>query len=103
MTPGAVPRRGFLKKGLLGGALLALGGTGVALRGTRLGPKPRAPLKLLSPQEHAVFAAIAARVVPGDGAGPNWPTAQALDCAGKADALLALAHPDVGREFRQLL
>src|SRR5688572_25167357 len=89
-----IPRRGFLKKGLLGGALLAIGGgAGVALRSTRLGKPARAPLRLLSPSQHAVMAAIAARVVPGDGAPATWPTAEAVDCAGKIDALLAQAHP----------
>ena len=50
-----------------------------------------------------MFAAVAARLVPGDGAGPSWPTAEALDCAGKVDALMATVHPDVGTEFRRLL
>jgi len=99
-----IPRRGFLKKGLLGGALLAIGGgAGVALRSTRSGRPPRAPLRLLSPAQHAVMAAIAARVVPGDGAPPAWPSAEAVDCAGKIDALLAQAHPAVGEDFRRLL
>jgi hypothetical protein len=98
-----VPRRGFLKKGLLGGALLVVGGgAGVALRSTRLGTPPRVPLQLLSPAQHAVLEAIAARVVPGDGA-PTWPSANAVDCAGKIDRLLALAHPAVGADFKQLL
>ena len=99
-----IPRRGFLKKGLFGGALLLVGGgAGLALRSTRLGQPARAPLKLLSPQEHAVLAAIAARVVPGDAAPATWPTAQAVDCAGKIDSLLAQAHPAVGEDFRRLL
>src|SRR5688572_4048525 len=99
-----VPRRGFLKKGLLGGALLALGGgAGLALRSTRLGKPARAPLRLLSPAQHAVLAAIAARVVPGDGAPATWPTAEAVNCAGKIDSLLAQAHPAVGDDFRRLL
>jgi hypothetical protein len=60
-------------------------------------------LRLLSENEHAIFGAIAARLVPGDGAGPKWPSAEALDCAGKVDALMATVHPEVGAEFRQLL
>jgi hypothetical protein len=97
-------RRGLLKKGLLGGALLLVGGAlPIGLRGSRLGPAPKAPLALLSPEEHAVFAAVAARVVPGDGAPPAWPSAETLDCAGKADALLARVHPAMGKEFKQLL
>jgi hypothetical protein len=61
------------------------------------------PLRLLTEEEHAVFAAAAARLVPGDGAGPGWPSADDLDCAGKVDALMASVHPEVGAEFRQLL
>ncbi|HEY0711844.1 MAG TPA: hypothetical protein VGF45_04165 [Polyangia bacterium] len=100
----AFTRRALFRKGLLGGALLAIGGTGVvALRGTRLGPEPKSALKLFSREEHSIFAAIAARIVPGDGAPANWPRAQDLDCAGKADAVLARVHPEVGSEFGQLL
>lgn len=100
----SIPRRGFLKKGLLGGALLLVGGAlPIALRGGRRGPAPLRPLALLTPDEHAIMAAIAARIVPGDGAGPAWPSAAALDCAGKIDALMATTHPRVGAEFRQLL
>ena len=35
--------------------------------------------------------------------GPDWPSAEAVDCAGKIDALLATVHPDVGGDFRRLL
>jgi Gluconate 2-dehydrogenase subunit 3 len=101
---GAIPRRGFLRKGLIGGALLLVGGAlPIALRGGWRGPAPKRPLALLTPEEHAIFAAVAARIVPGDGAGPAWPSSQAVDCAGKVDALMAQTHPRVGAEFRQLL
>lgn len=102
-----VARRGFLKKGLVGGALLLVGAAvGVAARSTRMGqgrPPGRRPLALLSPEEYAVLAAVAARVVPGDGADARWPSADAVDCAGKVDAVLALNHPDAGRDFKRLL
>jgi hypothetical protein len=99
-----IPRRSLLKRGLLGGVLLAIGGAiPLSLRSTRLGSPPRQPLKLLSVEEHAVLAAVAARLVPGPSAGPRWPTAEALDCAGKVDALLARIHPEAGAEFKQLL
>jgi hypothetical protein len=102
--PVTVPRRGFLKKGILGGALLMIGGAGgIALRSTRPGKPPKRPLQLLSSDQYAVLAAIAARVVPGDSAPPAWPSAEAVDCAGKIDSLLATAHPEVGKEFKQLL
>jgi hypothetical protein len=103
-APASPSRRRLLKRGLLGGALLLVGGAvPLALRSTLSRRRPARPLRLLTEDEHAVFAAVAARVVPGDGAGPTWPTADALDCAGKVDALMATAHPEVGAEFRQLL
>jgi hypothetical protein len=97
-------RRTFIRRGLIGGALLAAAGAvPLALRSTRLGAPPRRPLALLSPDEHAVIAAVAARIVPGAGADARWPTAEALDCAGKIDALMARVHPEVGADFRKLL
>jgi hypothetical protein len=45
----------------------------------------------------------AGRLVPGDAAGVNWPSADTIDCAGKVDALLARMHPKPAAEFRQLL
>ena len=99
-----VDRRRFLKRGLFGGALLVLGGAlPFVFRTTRRGGAPRGPLRLLSADEYAVLAAVAARVVPGDGADGRWPRAEALDCAGKIDALMATVHPDVGIDFRRLL
>jgi hypothetical protein len=97
-------RRKFLKRGLLGGGLLALAGTlPFAFRTTAIGRRPRRELRLLSLEEHAVLAAAAARLVPGDGAEATWPSAEAVDCAGKIDALLATVHPDAGSDFRRLL
>jgi hypothetical protein len=97
-------RRRFLKRGLLGGALLFLAGTvPLALRSTLRRRAPAGPLRLLDEDEYAVFAAAAARLAPGPGAGPRWPTAEALDCAVKADALMARVHPDVGHDFKRLL
>jgi hypothetical protein len=101
--PPNLDRRRFLKRGLIGGGLLFLAGAlPFAFRST-LRRQPRAPLRLLSEDEYAVFAAAAARLAPGDGAGPKWPTADALYCAGKVDALMARVHPDVGADFRRLL
>ena len=97
-------RRKFLKRGLIGGGLLALAGSlPFAFRTTAIGRGPRRALRLLSLEEHAVLAAVAARLVPGDGAPAGWPTAEAADCAGKIDALMATVHPDVGSDFRRLL
>jgi hypothetical protein len=97
-------RRRFLKRGVVGGGLLFLVGLlPLTFRSTLIRKPPRGPLRLLNAQEHAIFAAVAARVVPGDGASEKWPTAEALDCAGKVDALMATTHPDVGADFRRLL
>jgi hypothetical protein len=99
----SLDRRRFLKRGLAGGALLFLAGAlPLAFRST-LRRRPAGPLRLLGEDEYAVFAAAAARLAPGGGAGPKWPTAEALDCAGKVDALMARVHPDVGNDFRRLL
>lgn len=100
----ALDRRRFLKRGLFGGALLLAGGSlPFVFRTTRRDWAPRGPLRLLSADEYAVLGAVAARIVPGDGADARWPRADALDCAGKIDALMATVHPDVGHDFRRLL
>lgn len=94
-------RRGLLRKGLLGGALLTLGGTAfLTLRGTLRAAKPREPLLVLSLDEYAVLAAVAARVVAVD---EDAPSTDAVDVAGRADAAMAPWPDSVQREFRQLL
>lgn len=106
-------RRGLLRKGIAGGALLAIAGLAGVFRWSGRGGvgAPRGPLRLLTPEEHATFAALAEAIVPGEGAavlagagsGTSWPSATDVDCAGKADALLAACHPSIGRDFRRLL
>jgi len=96
-------RRGVLKTGVFGAALLAVGGPLFLL--SRSGRAPRASrgaLLALTPYEHEIFASAAARLVPGDGAA-DWPSAEALDVAGKLDALVARLHPRAIKEFRQVL
>ncbi len=94
-------RRGFLRKGLGGAALLALGGsTFLLLRRTRRREAPRSPLLVLSLDEYAIFAAVAARVVAPDG---DSPSTDAIDVAGRADAAMALWPDSVQVEFRRLL
>jgi len=103
-APHSPSRRLLLTRGLLGGALLVVGGAlPLALRSTLVRGRPKRALLLLTEEEHAIFAAVAARFAPGDHAEPTWPTADAVDCAGKCDALMATALPEVGAEFRQLL
>jgi len=103
-APPSPDRRRLLKRGFLGGALLLVGGAlPLALRSTLVRRVPAQKLALLTADEHAILAAVAARFVPGDGAGAAWPTADALDCAGKVDRLMATTLPGVGAELRQLL
>jgi hypothetical protein len=122
-------RRGLLKKTLAGALLLAAAGAvPVALRKTRLAePGPRGPLRFFTPQEYAVFAAVAERVLaagPGDPGHPEYPggrpaalprveaavnslprgpSAAEVDVAGKADAFLAPLDAASAKELKQLL
>ena len=93
----------MLKTGVVGAAVLGVGGPLLLLsRSGRTPRAPRGPLHALTPYEHEIFASAAARLVPGDGA-PDWPSAEALDVAGKLDGLVARLHPRAVKEFRQLL
>src|SRR5262249_47486694 len=78
-------RRSLLKRGLLGGSLLALGGMGfLALRGGRAVPLPPEGLRVFSPREYAVLDAVARRLVrPRKG----WPTVDELGVALAADRI----------------
>jgi hypothetical protein len=58
-------RRSFLKKGLLGGALLAVGGlTVTALRKGKPGPAPERPLVNLPVEVFPIAVAVVARLIP---------------------------------------
>lgn len=63
-------RRSLLKRGLLGGALLVLGGTGLALYPTRHLAAPERPLLVLDARGFQVILAIARRLIPGSGVDP---------------------------------
>ncbi len=81
--------------------MLALGGTTfLTLRRTLRAAEPRAPLLVLTLDEYAIFAAVAARVVAVDG---DSPSTDAVDVAGRADAAMALWPDGVQIEFRRLL
>jgi hypothetical protein len=85
-------RRNLLRGGLAGSALLALGGVGLALQSTRRGTPPAEALRVLTEDEHAILAAVAARVCPQPG--PDVPGAEALGIALAADRLFELAGPE---------
>jgi hypothetical protein len=94
-------RRGFLKKGLVGAALLAVGGgTWLVTRRTRPAPALDGPLRALSPEEATVVLAIADRLVPERS---GFPRPLEVGVPRKVDAMVALAHPATQKEVRQLL
>jgi len=82
----APSRRLFLKTGLAGGALLAVGGVGLALQSTVLGPVPGF-LQVLDAATWSVVAAVARCMCPQDG-----PSADSLDIATRVDAQLGVMH-----------
>ena len=95
-----LPRRRFLQGGLLGGALLALGGGTLALRATRLVPTPPEGLLVLSPGQYAVVDAFVRRMVPPR---PGFPTHEEVRTAFNADRILAGAEAGAQEDFRTLL
>jgi len=93
-------RRTLLKLGLSGGALLALGGVGLSLRGPgRLRSVPP-NLKQLSERQYLTLAAVAARVCPQR---KNAPSTDDVQVAQKLDLLLETMHPADSQDFKQLL
>jgi hypothetical protein len=94
-------RRGFLKKGLLGAALLAAGGGSVwlATRRTRVAPSTRG-LEVFDPVQLTVIMAVAERMIPDH---PGFPRPAEVGLAAKVDAIAAMAHPAAHKELRQLL
>lgn len=96
-----IPRRRFLQAGLVGGALLALGGgTSLALRHTRLVPLPPEGLLALSPAQYAVMDAFARRFAPPR---EGFPSHDTVRTAFNADRILARADAGVLADFQQLL
>ncbi len=96
---GEPTRRSFLKRGLIGGVLLALGGgTLLALRSSKSVPLPAEPLKILSPTEYSVLAAMANVIIPPR---PSFPPPDQLKVAAVADRILALADPSAAKELKQ--
>jgi hypothetical protein len=94
-------RRAFLKKGLLGAALLAVGGgTWLGTRRTRPATDLGGALQVFSAEEATVLAAIAERLVP-ERAG--FPRPRQLGLVARVDAVAAMAHPATQQELRQLV
>lgn len=99
--PGEKPsRRGVLKKGLLGGVVLALGG------GTWLFTRPSASidlpegLRVLNAREYACLHALVQRFIPPH---ENFPDADALNTTVAADGVMAMMEEVTRDELKQLI
>lgn len=90
-------RRTFIRRGLVGGLLLAVGGAvGLGVWPPERRAQPRRPLRALDPRQFAVLAAIAARTV-------QAPTADPVEIAHRVDVQMSLACPEVRADFGKLL
>jgi hypothetical protein len=90
-----VNRRTFLKRGLIGGAVLVLGGGTLALLPTKEVVAAPTTLAVLEPRAFQVLVAVAMRVVP--------PSVDAATVAQGVDDLLRRAVPEAQRDFNKLL
>ncbi len=102
LMPGELEsRRSFLKKGLLGAALLAAGGGAwLGTRRTHPDPALKGPFLVFSEAEATVILAVADRLVPPR---PGFPRPLEVGVPRKVDAIAAMAHPAVQHELRQLI
>lgn len=91
-------RRQLFKAGLSGAALVTVGGAVLFARDTVLRQEPPEDLVVLSAEEYAILAAVAARICPALGEGA--PGADALEIAKKADRMLASLSKDVQRGMK---
>ncbi len=87
-------RRTFVKRGLLGGAVLLLGAGGLALQPSRR-VAPAGPLLSVDERGFSVLVAIAARVVP--------PGADAVAIAQGVDLALSRVPPEARADLGNLL
>jgi hypothetical protein len=94
-------RRGFLKYGLAGAALLAIGGgTWLGTRRTVPTPGLTGPFTALTLEEASVFLELADRLLPPR---PGFPSPLDVDLPRRVDALVALMQEDSQKEVRQLV
>lgn len=100
-APRSPTRRTLLKRGLLGGALLAAGGAGfLAFRPSKRLPPPADGLLVFSPREYAILDALAHRFV---GKVPGWPTVEEVGVARAVDRIVERVEPSAQAELKQLL
>ena len=100
-APAGLSRRSLVKRGLLGGALLAAGGAGfLALRNGATVAVPADGLLVFTPAQFAVLDAVARRMVrPRSG----WPTVEQVGVARAADRIAARVEASAQKELQQLL
>ncbi|MDB4965978.1 MAG: hypothetical protein JWN44_1667 [Myxococcales bacterium] len=90
-------RRTFIRRGLWGGLLLAVGSSiGLASWPTDRSRKPRRGLRAIDERHFAILAAVAARMV-------GAPKADPIEIAHRIDAQLALGAPEARADFGKLL
>ncbi|MDP2344954.1 MAG: hypothetical protein Q8O67_28670 [Deltaproteobacteria bacterium] len=89
-------RRSFLKVGLLGGAILALTGGGLAMWPGDSSARPLRPLLSISAGSFPVLVAVAARVCKGT-------TAQPIQVAHAVDTALSFTFPEARRDMDRVL
>ncbi len=100
MSP-ALTRRLVLKKGVFGGALLAIGAGGtLALRGGVSRSLPPEGLRAVGPQGYAVLCALAEHLIPRH---PGFPTAEEIRVGFNSDRIIARVDPTARAELNQLL
>jgi hypothetical protein len=94
-------RRGFLKYGLAGAALLAVGGgTWLGTRRTVPTPGLTGPFTVLTLEEASIFLELSDRLLPPR---PGFPSPLDVDLPRRIDALVALMNEDSQKEVRQLV
>jgi hypothetical protein len=89
-------RRTFLKRGAIGGALLALGVGGLAVWPSRMVAPPTRALRSLDARAFQVLIAVARRIV-------SVPGADAVEIAHRVDETFAHAAPETRHDFGALL
>lgn len=96
----ALSRRRLLKSGLVGLGVIGLASAGLVLQRTKTIPLPKDGLLTFTPEQYAIFSAVAQRCCPPASREPGKPAVRGagpddLDVALMADRLLAYADDDM--------
>ncbi len=100
LPPAQPARRIFLKRGLAGSALLAIGGLGFLTTRQSLELKFTGELRCVNASQYALLAALAERFIPKRF---GFPSAAELDVAQSCDAIIDQLDPSARDEVLQLL